>query len=494
MPKPKQETRLIEVDPLRRVWIYMIVDRGTGKIIYIGQSVDTGRRWKSHINKMDTGLQEYCLRKSCRFDRLKIVIVSQLPNGVAQCDADRFEAYFIAIHNTVFHMINNREVANNTNGNRARNVDPESTAQEIEIGYVWPKAMEKKVEKLKQASPELEEARALVDVLETIIVQNPKIEDEVRTELVIAETQKSKLEMGAYQRACVAFQEYEAMPSYASVPRSDVVAQLNGIKELDKSDVALQKQCNKVWLRILHTDKGDAPVGAGQAMFVMGVVKEWIGEQAESNLNLDTAAAKRCLELREWSSKNEGRVPSQAAMKREAKEGETAEDLKNEDSLGQWINHWRGAYGRPSPNTVLVLLRHYPALITRFFEESRSDKSDAITKELNSKLRAGFGDLHESEADTTIQKLPCTSTTSNPNARKVYRKLNHFLDGGNASEADNILEGLQEERADRLRKRHEDKVEEYEKKMKERIQKKTELGHKRRVEMKENENAKKAKA
>lgn len=491
--QPKYE--IVKVDPFSRVWIYIVTDRGTGKVIYVGQTVDTGRRWSQHIKTSDTGLQEYCLRKSCRFDRLKISVVPQLPHGVAQCDADRFEAYFIALHKTMYDMLDNRDVANNCNGNRARKVDPESTARELEIGYVWPTVMKEKVDQLKQASPELEQARALVDVLETIMVQNPKLEDQVRTELVIAENQMSKLEMGVYEHAKRVFERFEAMPGYAQITRDELVAELNGVGAMDET---VRKGLRSMILT-MHPDKKNQDgavimVPSGFCKHIMGCVLEWAGQKAECNLNLDTVTAKRCLELREWAAQNEGRVPSPAALFRQAKEGEeTAEDLGKENSLGFWINNWRGKQGRPSPNTVLVLLRHFPVLITRLFKESRCDKSDAIIKELNAKLRAGFGDSHEAEADPTIQKLPSASTTSNPNAKIVYQKLYHFLDGGCTSDANKILEGLPEERAAQLLKRHESNIEEWKRKTNESRQKQIERGQKRSAELKEDKEAKQTK-
>lgn len=492
--QPKSKYQIVEVNPLCRVWIYIVADRGTGKIIYVGQTVDTGKRWSQHVKKLDTGLQDYCLRKSCTFDRLKISIVSQLPNGVAQCDADRWEAYFISLHQTLFDPRNNRDAANNTNGNRARKVDCETMDRELEIGYVWPKAMEKKVEQLKQAAPELEQARAMVDVLETIMVQNPKLEEQVRTKLVIAENQMSKLEMGVYEHAKRVFERYDAMQGYAQITRNELVAELNGVGAMDET----VRDGLRTMILKMHPDKEkqDGAVILVPSGFCCGIMKcvlEWAGQKAESNLNLDTNTARRCLELREWSAQNQRRVPSNKALGRQVKKGEKAEDLNKEESLGVWIKDWRGPYGRPSPNTVLVLLRHFPLLIAKLLGESQSDKSDAIVKELNAKLRAGFGHVHESETDPSIQKLPYTSSASNPNATKVLLKLHGFLSGQNASEADKILEGLPEERATRLRKQHEDKIEERKKTLKESGQKQIERIQKRRAERDEEKEAKKNK-
>ena len=137
-PSPKTE-------PLRRCWIYVIWDRRRHVIIYVGQSVDCDRRWQEHLRHAiaedsKTGLADFLGREQTTTDMLELRLVEGLPNGVAWKDADRWEAFFISKHETVYDPRKNKRVCNKNNGNDASQVDYDAQEEELLRGYVWPKA------------------------------------------------------------------------------------------------------------------------------------------------------------------------------------------------------------------------------------------------------------------------------------------------------------------------------------------------------------------
>lgn len=452
--KPKDETRLTVVDPLQRTWVYIVFVHLTGKIIYAGQSIDTTRRWKQHAAKQDSGIQSYLKRKNLTFDKLRIKIVEELPDGCARRDANRMEAFFIAKHNLVYNPIHNAEVANNTNGNYTRDVDVEATTAELEKGYKWPKEYEAAVKVRMNDSSELKAATATIEALKTLQWLNPELEDELQTAIVATEAVKEKLETGPYEYAVETYETYQAMPAYAGVPRNDVIAALNAIKALNNTDTFISSQCKKVWLRLLHTDKNAESIDAMEAMHVMGVVVAWLGRHAEEQLDLTTYTAQRCLKLRDWSEAHDGGKPSLHAKKttKAATGGLASAQAANEEaSLGHWINNWKSKFGKPHASTVRVLLRHFPKLLESLFGRSKDEKTEEMTQTANAMLKAGYAVPMEREAlpDKQLKLWPCDAKN-----KPSYNYIQKILQGGNVSKIDVLLNGVDADRAMWIRAQH----------------------------------------
>ena len=132
-----------ETDPYRRCWIYVIWDRRRHVIIYVGQSVDCGRRWQEHIRAAvaedsKSGLADFLRREQTTTAMLELRLAEGLPNGVAWKDANRWEAFLISKHKTVYDPQNNKRVCNKNNGNGATEVNYEAQEEELTRGYEWP--------------------------------------------------------------------------------------------------------------------------------------------------------------------------------------------------------------------------------------------------------------------------------------------------------------------------------------------------------------------
>ncbi|MGZ0214389.1 MAG: GIY-YIG nuclease family protein, partial [Actinomycetales bacterium] len=223
-PTPETDMQIVKVDPLRRVYIYIVTDRCTGKIIYVGQTVHCTRRWVQHEKSQRTSLQDYAERHDRTFDTLKFRKVDALPMGCAQVDANRMEAYFIAEYETLYSSKNNTDVANKTAGNHATSYVHAEVKAELERGYQWPAGCQAQVAAMAAEPKDVEQARADLAILQSIAEDNPELESQIRPILAKTEATLQDLQTGPYERAKEAYEEYSGMPPHEVVPRDDLMA------------------------------------------------------------------------------------------------------------------------------------------------------------------------------------------------------------------------------------------------------------------------------
>jgi predicted GIY-YIG superfamily endonuclease len=464
-PKPKAETRMTKVDWLRQTWIYLLLDPHTKKVIYVGKSVDMENRLLQHGAKKDSGIKTYLKRKKLLFRHLVMKKVPELPKGCAAVDADRFEAYFIAKYKTMYDMFNNEDACNNNNGNYARRVDRDVTTKELEKGYEWPEGCAAQVAELEATPKDLLEARANKEILSSLALEYPDLEEEIRGMLIEAEQTLQDLQTGPYDRAKEAYETYCEKPPHELVPRDDLMATVNGIKDLTPEDPAVQHRWRKVWTKLMHSDSNKTTISVFEAMFIMGTVMAWLGDHAETKLTLTTKTAKWCLKLREWmaAQDNDGKPPSMGANSR-ASALANVEAATQEASLGEWMTNWKNKYGKPEPGTVRVLLRHWPKVLASLLGKSRAEKTLDLARRANALLKAGYAQSIERTARPaqSVDLKPLVTTTDGD---PVYKFVFNFLDGGNPAMADTLLEGVDADRAKWMRDTNVAKQSDYKKKM-----------------------------
>jgi hypothetical protein len=450
-PKPKAETRMTKVDWLRQTWIYLLLDPHTNKVIYVGQSVDMQDRLLQHGAKKDSGIKTYLKRKKLLFRHLVMKKVPELPKGCAAVDADRFEAYFIAKYKTMYDMFNNEDACNNNNGNYARRVDRDATTKELEKGYEWPEGCAAQVAELEATPKDLLEARANKEILSSLAFEYPDLEPEIRGMLIEAEQTLQTLQTGPYDRAKEAYETYCEKPPHELVPRDDLMATLNSIKDLTPHDPAVQHRWKKVWTPLMHSDSNKTTISAAEAMFIMGAVMTWLGDHAETKLTLTSTTAKRCLELRSWlaAQDNDGKPPSLSAKSRSSALA-NVEAAAQEASLGNWMTNWKGPYGKPESGTVRVLLRHWPKVLGSLLGKSYAERTLDTARRANALIKAGYAFYTERTARPaqSVDLKPLSSTTD---GRPVYKFVQSFLDGMNPAMADALLDGVDADRAKWMR-------------------------------------------
>tara|TARA_B110001452_G_scaffold105994_1_gene87839 strand:- start:66 stop:1598 length:1533 start_codon:yes stop_codon:yes gene_type:complete len=446
--------QIVKVDPLRPVYIYIVTDRCTDKIIYVGQTVDCTRRWVQHEKSERTSLQDYAERHDRTFDMFKFKKVDALPMGCAQVDANRMEAYFIAEFETIYSSKNNKDVANKTAGNHATSYVHAEVKAELEKGYQWPEGCEAQVAAMAAEPKDVEQARADLAILQSIAEDNPELESQIRPILAKTEQTLQDLQTGPYDRAKEAYEKYCEMPPHEPVPRDDLMATVNAVKDLTPDDPAVQQRWKKVWTPHMHSDSNKTTISVEEAMFIMGAVKAWLGDHAETKLTLTTTTAKRCLELRSWlaAQNNDGKAPSQNAKTRKTSLA-NVEAATQEASLGAWMHDWKGQYGKPESGTVRVLLRHWPKVLNLMLGKSKDEKTLDVARRANALLKGGYAVFTERTArpEQSVGLTPLITTTDGKDGKEVYQFVHNFLLGTNPAMADALLEGVDADRAKWMR-------------------------------------------
>tara|TARA_B100000405_G_scaffold44717_1_gene29572 strand:+ start:1286 stop:2992 length:1707 start_codon:yes stop_codon:yes gene_type:complete len=455
----KESTALVTIDPNTPVVIYMILDRGTGKVLYIGQSIHMARRFSQHLNRIraqaeDSCLSKYCARRQRSIKSLEIKPVPGLPDGVAHVHADAFEAYFISKYDTVYSMLANPDGCNLTAGNHANRVDKDDIERQLEAGYVWPEPARAQVASLQAASAKLKEARLQEAVL-TDLDARANTDPEHPIEGLAEALGEARLVLGRMEGDGLyedvrdkLLPKYEALPPYAEVPRSEVVAALNGVSDRAKeADEELGKSIKR-YAKALHLDHClDKPLTANGAALMLRIVLDLVGQFAEAKLDLTSTNMQHWVAIRKWSAQHGGKTPSQNATGRAPRPNETYADLVEEQRLGRVINNWKLAFnernrnrtGRPEEASVHVLVRDFPALLkaiaTKAETAAKTAERDATCIALLKRGMAPPKELKAFPDDSEAEGLVpfgLKATDMSPDAFHPVRHLaNHFVDGTN---------------------------------------------------------------
>ena len=385
-------TALVVIDPYTPTDIYMLVDRGTGKVIYIGQSIDTSRRWKEHARRAqaeaDNRLKRYLKQKQRGIDLIEIRRVPELPHGVANQDADAFEAYFISIYGTAHDCCTNPDGCNMNGGNKADTVDVADIKRQLAEGYEWPEPAKAQAAARQAASVELQAARFQEAVLADLDAR-ANDDPEHPIEGLADALSEARLVLGRMQGdglyehvRDVVLPAYENLQPFVNISRDGLAAELNHIKDRAKeADERLAKEivCELAALRHVHpkkpqTDtepKVEFPYTAKEATHKLRVVLGLVGRSAEDRLDLSPPMLQKWVRIRTWSADHGGQVPAGGASGRKLKANETFDDLEAEASLGSVISDWKKPYnlaraattGRPFEASVYVLVRDFPELL-----------------------------------------------------------------------------------------------------------------------------------
>jgi hypothetical protein len=437
----------------------MILDRGTGKVLYIGQSIHMARRFSQHLSRIraqaeDSCLSKYCTRRQRSIKSLEIKPVPGLPDGVAHVHADAFEAYFISKYGTLFDMLTNPDGCNLTVGNKAYRVDKDEIERQLEAGYVWPEPARAQVASLQAASAKLKDARLQEAVLSDLDAR-ANTDPEHPIEGLAEALGEARLVLGRmegdglYEHVRDALlPKYEAMPAYAEVPRSEVVAALNSVSDRAKdADEELAKAIRWHAKALLLDHWRDVPLTANEAVHMLHVVRGLVGRFAETKLDLTSTNMQHWVAIRKWSAQHGGKTPSKEATKRKLALNETYADLVEEARLGRVINQWKSSFneqhrnstGRPEEASVHVLVRDFPALLKAIAPKAetaaKTAERDATWIAL---LKRGMAPPNErkafpddSEAEGLVPfELKATDMASDA-FHPVQNLAFNFVDGGN---------------------------------------------------------------
>jgi hypothetical protein len=463
---PKAEsTALVAIDPHAPTVIYMIIDRGTGKIIYIGQTLDSSRRCKEHCRRAeadaDCRLKDYLQKKQRGIDLLQFKNVPELPNGVAHMHANAFEAYLISKCGTLFDMLTNPDGCNLTAGNYAYKVDAAEIERQLADGYVWPEPAKAQVAALQAASPALKEARLQEAVLADLDARaNTDPENPIEgladalgeARLILGRMEGD----GLYETVRDALlPKYEAMPPYAEVPRSNVVAELNDLSDrANEADEELGKAIRWEGKALLLDHWRDVPLTANETVHKLRVVLGVVGRFAETKLDLTSNNMQHWVAIRAWSAAHGGAKPSACATRRKLRLNEPYAYQVEEERLGRVIETWKKPFlehqrtitGRPEEASVYVLVRDFPLLLkdiaTKAEKDAHNADRDAKCIEL---LKRGMAPSNERKAfpdESEAEGLVPFELTQTDMTSKAFKPVRNIAFGFVAGEYMVFVEAL----------------------------------------------------
>jgi hypothetical protein len=322
---------------------------------------------------------------------------------------------------------------------------------ELEKGYEWPKGCEAQVAAMAAEAKDVEEARATLAILQSIAEDNPELESQIQPILAKTEQTLQDLQTGPYERAKEAYETYCEMAPHKTVARDALMATLNSIKDLTPDDPAVQQRWRKVWAPLMNSDSNKTTISVEEARAFMLMVKAWLGDHAETKLDMTTTTAKWCLKLREWlaAHDNNGKQPSASAKSRPSALA-NPEAATKEASVGDWMTIWKGRLGKPESGTVRVLLRHWPKVLASMLGKSRAEKTLDMARRANALLKAGYAISPERTArpEQSVDLTPLIPTTD---GEPVYLFVQSFLRGQTPAIADALLEGVDADRAKWMR-------------------------------------------
>ena len=489
-PQKKADTKIVLFDTSQRHFIYMIVNPETGRVIYIGRTIDLVRRGAEHNRKSSACKQ---LRATLELattgwklsDPGVLQVVPELPFGVPGDKAQDFESYFIVNKKTLFNPPENMEGCNLKHGDNVTHADFESLKRELEEGV-----HSKPPKDEKESSLSLMKSIANESMLADIVEEVGDMDSELSTALTQATMTRMQLE-----RACKA-------PLYLAVELAESYESKSPYEEIDKEE--FQRDLNQLRDKLMTEEQVDAEMlSALRAISLFGKStgsKQWemranvaasafrmmvgaIQAQEEAKLDKTNTVIQNMLKVRKWTVGNEGKRPVGSAASRpkkkktldvqdekeeedeEEEERSRIEALKVEASLGTFLDNWKSTTHYGGCKRHLELECNLVMLNVAWWKEftnpqTKGEKAREVSMHANKALLQGFAYPKElSETDDAYKQrngpngplklLPSGGNDRSSMTSRVYAKMNHLLDGHcNENDVRLILKSLPQERFD----------------------------------------------
>ena len=415
------------IHPLRRTWVYIVVDRNTGVVVYVGKTVSLARRWREHVKKTDeelTRLVRWSNKKGYSPSELTAMfcVVPQFADGVAHKDALEIEAHLISKHKTLWTDDEERPNATNmNNGARADTLDRAKIEDWIENGYEWPERPHDDDADghygPEHAAAAFHEA-VLDDLHETIKTLPGEVSaaerKEVSRALVAAKKKREAFEVFRMPTDTPFLKARSLLDTYREMLPSKVVDRQGFESELNSELIHLAKtdEYKKVIEAYLAQQKGTfsdgkqrfkgIPMTAKEAVAVLqltciylGRCEELLVEEEYKDFDAKPAGhggrpftnhLERAREWKTFAETNNGALPK-TTQPRDASGNVIAmgnlDDVKqHEVRLGATMRDWldgRGGPSRPHLHTYLVVMRD----VDLFWTKVRGGMSVSHDKALN---------------------------------------------------------------------------------------------------------------
>ena len=429
-----------------RSWIYVVVDRKTDTVVYVGRTIDTSRRWKQHEQ---TSSKCKLLRKwmdGRAPDTWEFRVVEELPGGCAPQHAKMMESYFIAKFSTVNNMLFNEQGCNGTAGDSVAEHDPVEVERLLKNGYTFPESFH--VEPI--AKENMYDSFRVSAVAELVQVTTLEAEQPVVSILVVerdellARVVKPVAEQSFYHQLVATRDKYHDMPAFRSIAADDLLKELDNIESFLPPWMANDLKHNfKFHKPDLHVDSRRAPnLMAIKAYYIFGHITECVGQWLEEHMDTSSGTMQLFLEIREYVASND-------TFSNNSKD-------PTERRLYALLSQWKNTHNRPLLNEVRFLMRHVNAeqKVMKSFvlaTETAAEFTDRVLRSLRHLLVNGWY-ISKGDGSGHAQML-----TLKHHKKEFLMLTSHLM--GKQTKLGQVLwdtEGtMTQERCDRFRKMHE---------------------------------------
>ena len=455
--------RVARLSRWRRTWLYLVIYVPTGRIIYVGQSVNDTRRWLQHLRAGDwcdadaalfkTYLNSLEARGSSVRTLIRFERVKELPDGVPYCRADEFEAHFISVHNTVHCPRTRPDVYNSTAGNNLGAIDYDAVAKEVADGYDWSAdaklgylgakeraQLKREAERYASLGSEQRQAEAelavVADVEEVAACRAPRspslrragplqmdpstpsgVGPTVRTWLTELHEQaltrcNQLVALGMVPHAWDdKIAHYGQLPADAHVTFTELSAVLTELREVSRIEHSDDLRNRfRAWAMAAHPDR--KPEGSGMkakavAVKLAGYCEE-LRENAEAGLDLENGNVQLWRAVRTWSYAHNCKRPyAHVAALKNKHTNYTDAEIAEIKTLGNSVNTWHKR-GMPDRASVDLIMRDeqfdwYRDLVEPDRKQQRQRRA---AERVNAHLRAGHGLPGDPGADPSKGAIP----------------------------------------------------------------------------------------
>ena len=436
MPKRvKALTKMVAYRRNQRVYIYEGVDPKTGRVFYIGRSLDIFKRGAQH-DSASSGCK--LLRLYLKLNDLKfrdcVRVVPELPNGVPASRAAELEAYFIIQRKTLYDPEDRPHGCNQQHGDHVAALDYQAVKEEVEAGF----------KEDEEVPADVIKARAEEAMLEACVEEVGDVEPELSMALSIATMTRKQLERRLMSPVAIAetlADEYEAMGMYKEIDRVGFEADVNSLRDRLKAENVQDDKMLSLVRSIALFGKSEGAEWSMRAHVAGHAFRMLAGalETREEARMPDTTAIRNMKLVRNWTVENDGKKPSNTALRRKDGTGTT-----EEATMGKFLSQWKsfkgnGAYKQANRQQSDFLMRHVPWWIDHA-NGSKAEKSANLTAKVNAMLKDGYG--HKDEPEFGGKKQWPGGSGGNE-TRRVYIKMTQMV-GGQHTKAgmDAILNGV----------------------------------------------------
>jgi hypothetical protein len=460
-PKPSKALAIRDED--LPVFIYLVRFKGTGRVVYVGKTKNTSRRWRQHeyeSSKCALLKARILERGAAMYD---FQVVEGLECGVPASAADKYEGWYIALHNTVYDIIRNKEGCNCKNADHIvdltdKIVDPTFKLQtDPPEWYSAPQEIDSLPKIPYTAAGRLRGEHVVMATFDGCVTDRDPQKYEIHLLALRHSAKADKAEsppLTLWEFAREETMKYSEMPSYQVVERDAVVASINVIKDKLNEDQSDIKKMANHQIASINSNHFRSGVNAAFAAHSIGAMYQFIAHYDEQRLIADNEdpntppihEVQMCIRAREWSAKHGWRKPVASATSVSKVNAAPPDQRVEEGKIGVLITRWGCvSHGRRNIHIVKLMLRDMPWIDRLLDNGEMREHVCALT---NLALHGGWGVT--ADPDATVALLETLPNESYADRSKVCRMINDFTIGRYSQPEYQkwILAGLPRERHD----------------------------------------------